>query len=310
MSITEQGDGEPIVLCHGFPGLGFSWRHQMSALAEAGYRVIAPDMRGYGGTDAPSDSRLYDRTHTVADLVGLLDTLGLDRAVFGGHDFGAHLTWDLPTLAPDRVRALIQFSVPRLPRSPIRPSAGFAHMAAKHFIHFHYFQTPGVADAELDANPDEFLAKIFHALGGAGDYLSCWQHPSEGNGYLDVLPAAPPLPWSWLSAEEFDRYVDEFARTGFTGGLNWYRAEDLVWEQTVDTHDLPITVPTAFIAGAQDPVLTMMGRAALATMADLVPGLRSTLVVPGAGHFVQMEAPATVNDAITGFLRDLESPTP
>lgn len=310
MRITEHGDGDPVVLCHGFPGLGYSWRHQMSALADAGYRVIAPDMRGYGGTDAPPDAAVYDRTHTVADLVGLLDALDIEQAVFGGHDFGAHLTWDLPSLAPERVRALIQLSVPRLPRSPFRPSAGFARMAEKHFIHFHYFQEPGVADGELDARPAEFLAKIFHALGGDGNYLACWQHPSQGNGYLDVLPEAPDLPWSWLSTDEFDHYVDEFTRTGFTGGLNWYRAEDLVWEQTAHTRYLPISVPTAFIAGAADPVLTMMGRTALDAMAELVPGLQSTTLVPGAGHFVQMEAPDRVNDAMIDFLRALDSPTP
>lgn len=310
MAVTEQGDGEPVVLCHGFPGLGYSWRHQMSALARAGYRVIAPDMRGYGDTDAPTDPRLYDRAHTVADLVGLLDTLDIDRAVFGGHDFGAHLTWDLPGLAPDRVRGLIQLSVPRTPRSPIRPSAGFAHMAAEHFVHFHYFQARGVADAELDGAPEEFLARIFHALSGAGNYLDCWSYPSEGNGYLDVLPPAPPLPWSWLSVAEFDHYVDAFARSGFTGGLNWYRAEDAVWEQTADTHDMPITTPTVFIAGSADPVLTMMGSTALEATARMVPGLRETVIVPGAGHFVQMEAADAVNDAMIGFLRDLDSPTP
>ncbi|WP_424309380.1 alpha/beta fold hydrolase [Gordonia sp. (in: high G+C Gram-positive bacteria)] len=306
MHVAEQGEGEPVVLCHGFPGLWYSWRHQMAVLADAGYRAIAPDMRGYGRTDAPTDVAAYDRAHTVADLTGLLDALGLDDAVFAGHDFGAHLTWDLPSWAPDRVRALIQFSVPRTPRQPIAPSAAFARMAQRHFVHFHYFQQPGVADAELGARPREFLAKIFHALGGDGDYLSCWGHPSEGNGYLDVLPAAPPLPWPWLSAAEFDVYLDGFTRTGFTGGLNWYRAQDLVWEQTAQSHDLPITVPTLFVAGEQDPVLSMMGAAALESTAAMVPGLASTLVVPGAGHFVQMEAAPQVNEAMLAFLRGLD----
>lgn len=305
MHVVEQGEGVPIVLCHGFPGLAYSWRHQMTALSEAGFRVIAPDMRGYGGTDAPADVAAYDRTHTVADLVGLLDALGIDDAIFGGHDFGAHLTWDLPAFAPDRVRALIQLSVPRMPRQQVRPSDGFAYMAAKHFVHFHYFQQYGVADRELDAHPREFLGKIFFALSGAGNYLDCWTYPSEGNGYLDVLPDPPELPWPWLSLESFDHYVDEFTRTGFTGGLNWYRAEDLVWEQTADLHDLPVTVPTLFIAGAQDPVLTMMGSKAFDLTAHMTPGLRRSLILPGAGHFVQMEAADEVNDAIIEFVRGL-----
>ncbi|QRY62171.1 alpha/beta hydrolase [Gordonia sp. PDNC005] len=305
MHVTERGEGDAIVLCHGFPGLGYSWRHQIDALADAGYRVIAPDMRGYGRTDAPSDPRLYDREHTVADMVGLLDALDIDRAVFGGHDFGAHLVWDLPARVPDRVVALAQFSVPRVARMPVRPSVAFEYMAKQHFLHLHYFQRPGVAEVELDARPREFLAKLFHALSGDGRYLDCWGFASEGNGYLDVLPEPPVLPWSWLSEAEFNVYVDEFARTGFTGGLNWYRAEDLVWEQNAEFHDVPITVPTTFIVGAEDPVLQMMGDDPLSQTADRVPGLRSTHVIPGAGHFVQMEAADHVNRILIDFLDGL-----
>jgi pimeloyl-ACP methyl ester carboxylesterase len=303
MHVAEQGEGDPIVLCHGFPGLGYSWRHQMQALADAGYRAIAPDMRGYGASSAPTDFRVYDRTHTVADMVALLDALDIDRAVFGGHDFGAHLVWDLPAWAPDRVVALAQLSVPRVARMPVRPSVAFEYMAKQHFLH--YFQRPGVAEAELDARPREFLAKLFHALSGDGRYLDCWGFPSDGNGYLDVLPEPPALPWSWLSQAEFDVYVDEFARTGFTGGLNWYRAEDLVWEQNADLHDTPVAVPTTFIVGAQDPVLQMMGDDPLAQTADRVPGLQSTHVIPGAGHFVQMEAADEVNRILVDFLDGL-----
>ncbi len=297
--------GIPVVLCHGFPGSWFSWRNQLPALAAAGHRVIAPDMRGYGRSLRPADAAEYDRASTVADMTGLLDELGIDKAVFVGHDFGAHLVWDLPAWAPKRVAGLIALSVPRLPRSPVLPSKAYAHMAQQHFLHFHYFQEPGVADAELDAQPAEFLRRIFYALSGDGHYLDCWDFPSAGNGYLDVLPEAPPLPWSWLSEDEFAYYVDEFSRTGFTGGLNWYRANDTVWQQNAPHDDKPITVPTAFIAGAADPVLTMMGRQCLDTMATLVPGLRSTDVLPGAGHFVQMEAAEEVNALMLEFLGGL-----
>ena len=297
--------GPPVVLCHGFPGSWAVWRHQLPALAAAGHRAIAPDMRGYGRSLRPADAAQYDRAHTVADLTSLLDELGIERAVFAGHDFGAQLTWDLPAWAPDRVAGLIQLSVPRMPRSPIAPSKAYAHLARQHFLHFHYFQEPGVADAELDARPAEFLRRLMHALGGAGDYLACWDHPSEGSGYLDVLPEAPELPWPWLSEPEFDYLVSEFTRAGFTGGLNWYRAADAVWAQNEPYDGLPITVPTAFIAGENDPVLTMMGRQCLDTMARLAPGLRSTTVLPGAGHFVQMEAAAQVNAAALEFLGGL-----
>lgn len=305
LHIAEQGAGQPIVLCHGFPGLWFSWRHQLSTLADAGYRVIAPDMRGYGRSGAPLDPHDYDRRHTVADLVGLLDALDIEQAVFAGHDFGAHLVWDLPTWAPERVRALAQFSVPRTPRIPVQPSVGFAYLASKHFLHLHYFQESGVADRELDGHPREFLAKIFHALAGGGQYLDCWNHPSDGNGYLDVLPEPPALPWSWLTAAEFDIYVDEFTRTGFTGGLNWYRAEDFTWEQNSELYDTPITVPTTFIVGADDPVLKMMGDDPLGQTASRVPGLQATHVIPDVGHFVQMEAPEQVNRILVDFLDGL-----
>ncbi|MFC9789128.1 alpha/beta fold hydrolase [Rhodococcus sp. NPDC127528] len=305
MHVAEQGTGRPVVLCHGFPGLWFTWRHQIEALSSAGYRVIAPDMRGYGGTSAPVDPGEYDRPHTVGDMVGLLDALDIDQAVFAGHDFGAHLVWDLPAWAPGRVSALMQLSVPRTPRLPVRPSVGFAYLASQHFAHVHYFQERGVADRELGEHPREFLAKIFHALSGANRYLDCWDFPSEGNGYLDVLPEPPALPWNWLSEGEFAYYVGEFGRTGFTGGLNWYRAEDAVWAQNESLHDRPIELPVTFIAGAKDPVLEMMGRDPFAAMRRLVPGLVSTHVIDGAGHFVQMEKPAEVNAAMLEFLTGL-----
>lgn len=180
MHVAEQGEGPAVVLCHGFPGLWYTWRHQLAALSAAGYRAIAPDMRGYGRTTAPRDVTAYDRNTTVNDLVGLLDALDLHDAVFSGHDFGAHLVWDMPAWAGDRVRALIQLSVPRTRRLPVTPSVGFNYLASQHFTHLEYFQEPGVAESELDAQPKTFLATLFHALSGANRYLDCWDHPARG----------------------------------------------------------------------------------------------------------------------------------
>src|SRR5699024_1316845 len=219
LAVADQGSGPAVVLCHGFPSLARSWRHQVAGLVAAGYRVIAPDMRGYGGSSAPADPAHYDRETTVADMTGLLDVLGIDRAVFVGHDFGASLAWDLPLWAPERVAGVAVLSVPLLPRTPVPPTVAYAHMAREHFLHMHYFQTPGVADAELDADPAGFLTRIYWSLSDADRWLTCFQHPSEGNGYLDVLPDAPDLPWEWMTAEEFDPYIQTFTRTGFTGGL-------------------------------------------------------------------------------------------
>ncbi|GAA4820974.1 alpha/beta fold hydrolase [Tomitella cavernea] len=301
--------GVPVVFCHGFPGSWFSWRAQLPALAAQGRRAIALDMRGYGASLRPTDVAAYDRRTTVADMAAVLDALGIDRAVFSGHDFGAALAWDLPLWMPDRVAGLAQLAVPRLPRSPLRPSDAFAMLAEQHFFHQHYFQAPGVAEAELDAAPAEFLHRLMYALSGQGDYYACWRRPSTdedgaATGYIASLPAAPPLPWPWLTADEFAFYVDEFTRSGFTGGLNWYRAQDLAWEQNEPHDGAQITVPTAFIAGADDPVLTMLGTRCLDKMAATVPGLAVQEILPGAGHFVQMEAAGDVNRILDGFLQE------
>lgn len=305
LHVAEQGSGVPVVMCHGFPGLWYSWRHQFPALAAAGYRAIAPDMRGYGRSDRPPAPGDYDRRHTVADLVGVLDALGIDEAVFAGHDFGASLVWDLPQWAPGRVTALIQLSVPRVPVSKRPPSELYARMAERHFLHMHYFQARGPADEELAREPERFLKNVFWALSGGYRYLDTWRRPSAGNGYLDVLPEAPPLPWPWLAEAEFAHYAAEFRRTGFTGGLNWYRAADHVWREKRTRPDEPVTVPTLFVLGDRDPVREIMGAGALDAMDDLVPGLRTVHVVEGAGHFVQMEAAAEVNAAILAFLDGL-----
>lgn len=305
LHVAEQGSGMPVVMCHGFPGLWYSWRHQFPALAAAGYRAVAPDMRGYGRSDRPAESEEYDRRRTVADLVGILDALGIDEAVFAGHDFGASLVWDLPQWAPGRVKALIQLSVPRVPVSSRLPSELYARLATRHFTHMHYFQQPGVADEELGREPERFLANVFWALSGGYRYLDTWAHPSEGNGYLDVLPEAPPLPWAWMSEAEFAHYVDEFKRTGFSGGLNWYRANDHVWREKQARPDEPVTVPTLFLVGDRDPVHEIMGAGSLEAMKELVPGLRGVRVLEGAGHFVQMEAAGEVNAAMLDFLAGL-----
>ncbi|MFC0866214.1 alpha/beta fold hydrolase [Sphaerimonospora cavernae] len=305
MHVLDQGTGPAVVMCHGFPGLAYSWRHQMPVLAGNGFRAVAPDMRGYGGTDRPADPRDYARGATVADMVGLLDALEIEDAVFVGHDFGAALVWDLPQWAPGRVRALIQLSVPRRGDSPVLPSTANAAQAEKHFFHLHYFQRPGVADAELDADPAGFLRRVFWALSGEYRYLDIFRHPSEGNGYLDVLPEAPPLPWPWLSEAEFDHYVEVFTRTGFTGGLNWYRAADHIWREKRQRPDEPVTLPVCFVTGDRDPVRQIVGADSMNDMRASVPGLAEVHVIPGAGHFVQMEAADQVNQIMLGFLTGL-----
>jgi len=306
MRVRDQGEGLPVVLCHGFPGLGYSYRHQMAAIADAGFRAIAPDMLGYGGTDAPGDPREYTYERVAADLVALLDVLGAERGVFVGHDFGAPAAWNVAVRSPARVAGLVLLSVPYEPdRRATRPSIVHAEIARKHFLHLHYFQAPGVADRELAADPRGFLTRLFWALSGGHRYLDIWKHGSEGNGYLDVLPAAPPLPWPWLSRDELDEYVAEFARTGFTGGLNWYRAIDLNWERSAAIANAAIDAPALFVAGENDAVITMLGPAAIERMRAHMPALRGVHLIPGAGHWIQQERAAEVNELVVDFLRGL-----
>jgi pimeloyl-ACP methyl ester carboxylesterase len=306
LQITELGSGIPVILCHGFPGLGYSFRHQLQAVADAGFRAVAPDMLGYGGSSNPADPARYEHRRITADLLTLLDELGADQGVFVGQDFGAPAVWNVALRAPQRVLGLGLLSVPYDPdRLPARPSELYARVARHHFLHIHYFQQHGPADRELDAAPREFLRRLYFALSGDYRYLDVWAHPSAGNGYLDVLPEAPPLPWPWLSEAEFEHYVEVFAASGFTGGLNWYRAMDLNWEHGEAYTGATIEVPTTFIAGTNEPVLQMFGEPAIDRMRAHIRDLRGVHLIEGAGHWVQQERPVEVNAYLVDFLRSL-----
>jgi pimeloyl-ACP methyl ester carboxylesterase len=324
------GKGPVVLFCHGFPGLWYSWRHQLPVIADAGFRAIAVDMRGYGRSDRPLLASEYGNQTIVADLVGALDALGEEHAVFVGHDFGAQAAWAAALHAPDRVRGVVSLAVPygvgfaggEKPRgTPSRtskeaaakgrkPSETYAAIAKNHFLHLHYFQKPGQAEAELGGQPRLFLKRIYWALSARGSLLDFKSFPSEGTGYLDVL-AEPqePLPWPWLSEEDLDFLVEEYMRTGpetaFIGGLNSYRAMDLNWEHDRDYGRRHVEQPALFICGEKDPVLQIITPKTLETMPSRVPGLRGIELIADAGHFVQQEQPETVNRHLLGFLRSL-----
>lgn len=311
MHLAEQGEGHPVVFCHGFPHTGYIWHRQMASVAAAGYRAIAPDLRGYGQTSAPSDLDAYTNRAVIGDLLGLLDDVGAERAVFVGVDFGAALVWELTLRAPERVTGAVVLNNPFAPRPPRPPSALWAKAAERHFLHLDYFQRPGVADAELAACPRDFLARVYYALSADYHYLDTWRFPAEGTGYLDVLPAAPELPWQWLSEAELDVLAREFERTGFTGGLNWYRALDRNWELTADYADAVVTVPTYFLYGEHDPDMEgFSGRDPLATLRTHVRDLRAVAAIPGAGHLVQLERSEAVNALLADHLADLVPTAP
>ncbi len=284
LSVTDAGSGPAVVLCHGFPELAYSWRHQVQPLLDAGYRVLVPDMRGYGASSAPSEVDAYDVVSLCGDMVGLLDSIGESQAIFVGHDWGANVVWWLAAIHPERVRALAGLSVPFVPRAPAAPIPIMrAHLGEDFYIV--WFQQPGVADAALGSD-------VRRTLTTSRQWTAQW---AEEDGAVRKRP-------DWLSEEELQVYVDAFERTGFTGGLNWYRNIDRNWELTEPYGDRRIEQPAMFLTGELDPVRTFMP---VEAMDGWVTDLRSRTVVPGAGHWVQQQAPQAVNAELLGFLGSL-----
>ena len=302
LAVYGAGSGPLVVLAHGFPELAFSWRHQIPALVAAGYRVVAPDQRGYGRSGRPGPVDEYDILHLTDDLLAVLDSEGAERAVFAGHDWGAMVVWQMSLLHPDRVAGVAGMSVPFMPRSPAPPIAIMRQLFAGSFFYMVYFQEPGVADAELGADPGRTLRRLLAgpltepADGGASFAAD------DGRGFIDRMPEPERLP-DWLDQDELRFYVDEFTRTGFTGGLNWYRNLDRNWELTPQLADAKVAAPSLFVGGALDPVLRMADPSSgVAWLADH----RGSVIVEGAGHWVQQEKPEEVNRALLGFLRGIE----
>ncbi len=306
LHLTEAGpdDGYPVVLAHGFPELAYSWRHQIPALADAGYHVLAPDQRGYGRSDRPAPIEAYDIVALTDDLLGLLDDIAAPEAVFAGHDWGSIVVGQMALLHPERVTAVAAMSVPLLPRGPMPPVQLMRQIFADTFFYIVYFQEPGVADADLAADPAETMTRMLAGLtlptDGSGA-MAGLANP-DGAGFVDRLPPVTTLP-GWLSQEELDHYIGEFTRTGFTGGINWYRNFDRNWELTPQIAGAKVTMPSTFITGTADPV-NLMSPASV--MDGHALDHRGNTFVEGAGHWVQQEAPVEVNAALLSFLTSLD----
>ena len=307
MHIAEQGTGPTVLLCHGFPECWYSWRHQLTALAAAGFHAVAPDMRGYGQTDAPLEIERYTLLHLVGDMIGLLDALDVGQAVIAGHDWGAPVAWHAAQLRPDRFRAVVGLSVPFRARTTARPTSAMPRTDDTVWYQL-YFQEPGVADAEFDRNVrTQFRIRRIHISGDAPPRSQPFGMVSlQGGLFADVPPVPPPLP-AWLTETDIDYYTSEFTRTGFRGGLNWYRNIDRNWELLASFVGVPISVPALYIAGDRDPVVNFPGMERhIAELPKLVPQLRGAIMLPGCGHITQEERPAEVNAAMIDFLRGLD----
>jgi len=301
MAVHEAGprDGFPVVLCHGFPELAFSWRHQLPALAKAGYRVIAPDQRGYGKTSRPADVRDYDMAHLTGDLVGLLDALRIEKAVFCGHDWGGSVVWAMPLYDPDRVAGVIGVNTPFFPRPPVDPIAMMrARFGDDMYIVF--FQKPGEADAILAADVGKtFRFFMRRNVVTADEYA---KRPQEERN-LKLVRALQSDESKWrgemlLDSQEMKVFVDMFARTGFTGGINWYRNISRNWELSEGKEPL-VRAPALMIMAEDDVILAP---SMTEGMERFVPDLEKILV-RRCGHWTQQEKPDETNEAMIGWLK-------
>ncbi len=303
LRLVEAGEpGAPVVvLAHGFPELAYSWRHQIAALAAAGHHVLAPDQRGYGGSSAPAAIEDYDIVTLTCDIAGLLDDVGAERATIVGHDWGSIVAWGFPLLHPDRVARVAGLSVPPVPRSLKPPTESFRTMFGDSFFYMLYFQEPGVADEELARNPAATLGRLMQNSGSDDSAMVRMLAPGP-EGFIERMPEAEGLP-DWITQREFDHYVREFTRTGFSGPLNWYRNLDRNWELMATSSPAvraaTITAPALFIGGTADPVLSFMDPS---RATEVVTGSYRQVLIAGAGHWVQQERPAEVNTALLEFL--------
>jgi len=298
---VEAGEGPLVLLLHGFPESWYSWRHQLPALADAGYHAVAVDMRGYGQSDKPEAINAYNQVEVVKDICGLVPALGYERAAVIGHDWGAPTAWSCALHHPDLFHAVGALSVPFMPRSPVPPMAAMREMFKGQFFYQLYFQEPGVAEAEFEADLRTTLGKFYTMAGGEAD-LSKLMVKAPDSDLLSDLPMPEKLP-AWLSEADLDFYVKEFEGSGMRGPLNYYRNHDLTWELTEGAPET-ITQPAMFAAGDKDGVI-LMAAEALEKLPERVPGLLVNELIPGVGHWTQQEAPEQVNELLVGFLQQV-----
>lgn len=308
MHVLEAGEGDPVLLCHGFPDVAWGWRHQIRALADAGYRVIAPDQRGYADSDAPEAVEAYTIHHLAGDLTGLLDTLRIEQAVFVGHDWGGDVVWKTALLAPHRVKAVVGVNTPYFPRSPAPPVSIMRRRAEAEgkFHYMVYFQEPGVAEAELERDVERTLRGFFqpppdHEAMREAKKSRRGELAGSGGGLLDRMPDAPV--GDFLDPEDFEVYLRKFRKSGFRGPLNWYRNLDRNWELTAYLDGAKIRQPALMITAERDLFLPP---AAAEGMERWVPNLE-TVEIQGSGHWTPQEKPNEVNGQLLRFLAEIRA---
>jgi pimeloyl-ACP methyl ester carboxylesterase len=308
MRIAEIGESGPLVLmAHGWPESWYSWRHQMQALAVAGYRVVAPDMRGYGETDAPADVDDYDIVHLAGDMVGVLDALGEETAIMVGHDWGSIVAWNTVLMHPERFTALIAMSVPYGGRAAQSPLESWKAAFGDNFYYILYHNEPGgVAEKEYDSDPRGLLSGLYLSPDSPRQPRTITDPKRSAGGWIGRLGAPIGMP-DWLLKEDLDYIVSQFENAGFRGGVNYYRNFHRNWEITAHLEGVKVRVPTLFIAGAKDVVIGGAGQEQLTrSMSRVVEDLHGVVLIPEVGHWVQQEAPEEVSQAMLDFLNEVQ----
>jgi pimeloyl-ACP methyl ester carboxylesterase len=301
MRYAEAGTGPLALFCHGWPESWYSWRHLIKAVSAAGFRAVAPDMRGFGGTDAPQAIDKYTQFHMIGDMVELVKQLGETRAVIIGHDWGAPIAWGSAMLRPDIFRAVVGMSVPFTPPGYVDLLTALEKMGITTF-YIQYFQHPGVAEAEFERDVRATLHRLYAGRRREGQAFGLLR---PGGGMLENLVEPPGLP-DWLSEADLAYYVAQFERTGFRGGLNWYRNITRSWELTGPWRGQIIRHPALFIAGSRDGVISSpVAQAQIEAFPKTLPGLRGKHILDGAGHWVQQERGPEVSRLVVEFLKGL-----
>ncbi|XP_074592757.1 epoxide hydrolase 2-like [Curcuma longa] len=300
MHIAEKGEGPVVILLHGFPELWYSWRHQIISLAARGYRAIAPDLRGYGDTDAPSSTSAYTILHIVGDIVALIEALAQDQVFVVGHDWGAMVAWWLCVLRPEKVKALVNLSVVY---SLCNPKQRRVDWIRDIFGEDHYicrFQEHGTIEAEFAQIGTTTILKKFLTYRTPAAIMV----PKE-KGFEGSLETPISLP-SWFTEEDINYFASKFEKSGFTGGLNYYRCFNLSWELTAPWIGVQVNVPTKFIVGDLDLTYHMPGiqdHIHKGGFKNAVPLLEDIVVMEGVGHFINQEKPHDISDHIYDFIR-------
>ena len=309
---VSEGEGPLVLFCHGFPESWYSWRHQLEAVAAAGFRAVALDMRGYGATSKPAAIEAYSLSDLIGDVVGAVPTLGAETAVIVGHDWGGPVAWNAALFRPDLFRAVAVLSVPYSPPIALPPELSLndvmtTNAAGRNYYRL-YFQPPGVAETELEADVRRSMLGFLYSI--SGDVVADGIHTQGWDGHFPmgetlvsqfVIPAQLP---GWLTSEDLDFYVDALTTSGFRGGINWYRNINRIPSILAPMAGRRIEQPALYLYGEYDQIAGNSA-AAIEALPSLLPGLVDVVCYEGAGHWLQQERAAEVNQALVAFLKGL-----